>query len=92
MTKYQNYIELKNKYDILKKELDALKADIIEDLKKGDCVVIKNKLVFSSFDGFADAVLTIANTETIDTAAVKKMYPGEFLKPGTRETLTVKAS
>lgn len=89
----KQYTELKKAVDALNNQLKALKNDILDDLKKTDCIIdSKGNLIFSFTDGDLSAILNIANTETIDTAAVKKMYPGEFLKPGTKETLTIKAN
>ena len=89
----KQYTELKKAVDALNNQLKGLKNEILEELKKTDCTIdSKGNLIFTFTAGDLSAVLNIANTETIDTAAVKKMYPGEFLKPGTRETLTIKAN
>lgn len=82
----QKYIELKAQIDALQKELNEVKAELIADLKTQPCIVDGEKLTFHS--GHSD--LTIINTWTVDTAAVKKAFPGQFLKAGTRETLSVK--
>jgi len=81
----QKYIELKAQIDALQKQLNEVKAELIAGLKESPCVVDGEKLVFHS----GNSNLTIVNTWTVDTTAVKKAYPGQFLKAGTRETLTV---
>ena len=89
----KQYIELKKAVDALNDQLKALKSGILEELKQTECAVdSKGNLIFTFSAGDLIATLNIANTETIDTAAVKKAYPGMYLKPGTRETLTVKAN
>ena len=89
----KQYTELKKAVDALNNQLKGLKNEILEELKQGECTIDnKGNLIFTFTAGDLSAILNIANTEIIDTAAVKKMYPGEFLKPGTRETLTIKAN
>ena len=82
----QKYLELKAQIDALQKQLNEVKAELIADLKLMPCEVDGEKLVFHN----GNSNLTIVNTWTVDTSAVKKAFPGQFLKAGTRETLTVK--
>jgi hypothetical protein len=75
----------------LQKELDALKNEIKTELKKGDCLVIDDKIVFS--DGTAK--LTISDNKTINTAAAWELinsteHPENYINFGTRENLTIK--
>ncbi len=84
----QKYIELKAQIDALQKQLNEVKAELIADLKTMPCEVDGEKLTFHN----GNSNLTIVNTWTVDTSAVKKAFPGQFLKAGTRETLTVKAN
>ena len=84
----QKYIELKAQIDALQKQLNEVKAELIADLKASPCIVDGEKLKFH----YGNSDLTIVNTWTVDTSAVKKAFPGQFLKAGTRETLTVKAN
>lgn len=82
----QKYLELKAQINALQKQLDEVKAELVADLKTQPCIVDGEKLTFHS----GHSNLTIVNTWTVDTAAVKKAFPGQYLKAGTRETLTVK--
>lgn len=84
----KKYLKLKAQIDALQKQLNEVKAELIADLKEAPCIVDGEKLTFHS----GNSNLTIVNTWTVDTAAVKKACPGQFLKAGTRETLTVKAN
>ena len=78
----------KAQIDALQKQVNEVKAELIADLKSTPCEVDGEKLVFHN----GNSNLTIVNTWTVDTSAVKKAFPGQFLKAGTRETLTVKAN
>ena len=91
--KLEQYYNLKNEIDALSKELNALKAEFLEDLKSREPVPDqKGNLIFTHAGAAYTATLNITNTLNVDTAAVKKDFPGQYLKPGTRETLTIKAS
>lgn len=88
--KMSEYIELKKQYDDLKKQLDDLKKEFIQDLKTRECSVNdKGQLCFEHPGKDHTAVLTITNTVTIDTALIKKMFPGEYEKAGTRENFNI---
>ena len=91
MLNYDKYVELNTTIKALQKELDALKSEIKTELKKGDCLVIDDKIIFS--DGTAK--LTISDNKTINTAAAWELInatpdPSKYINYGTRENLTVK--
>lgn len=91
MLNYDKYVELNTTIKALQKELDALKNEIKTELKKGDCLVIDDKIIFS--DGTAK--LTISDNKTINTAAAWELInatpdPSKYINYGTRENLTVK--
>lgn len=93
MTNYEKYYQLKSEYDKIKKDLDTLKEAIKDDLKKGDSLVIDDKIVFS--DGIAK--LTISENKTIKSAAAWELInaqanPDKYINYGTRENLTVKGA
>lgn len=91
MLNYDRYNELNATIKALQKELDTLKTEIKAELKKGDCIVIDDKIIFS--DGTAK--LTISENKTIKTAAAWELInntknPDLYINYGTRENLTVK--
>lgn len=93
MTNYEKYYQLKSEYDKIKKNLDALKEAIKDDLKKGDSLVIDDKIIFS--DGIAK--LTISENKTIKSAAAWELINAQpdadkYINYGTRENLTVKGA
>lgn len=91
MLNYDRYNELNATIKALQKELDTIKAEIKAELKKGDCIVIDDKIVFS--DGIGK--LTIAGTKKINTAAAWELIdsqedPNKYINYSTQENLTVK--
>lgn len=91
MLNYNKYLELEASYKAIKKEYETMKKELIEELKKGDCLLIDDKIIFS--DGTAK--LTISENKTIKTAAAWELInntenPGLYINYGTRENLTVK--
>ncbi len=91
MLNYERYNELNATIKALQKELDALKEEIKNELKKGDSLIIDDKIVFS--DGTAK--LTISENKTIKTATAWELInstpdPSKYINYGTRENLTVK--
>lgn len=91
MLNYDRYIELKEQIKALEKEFKALQEEFKQELKKGDCLVIDDKIVYS--DGTAK--LTISENNTIKTAAAWELInsapdPSLYINYGTRENLTVK--
>ena len=92
-SKLEEYITLKAQVDILNKQLDALKKEFLEDLKSRECAIDeKGNLIFTHAGANYTITLNICNTLNVDTAAVKKAFPGQFLKPGTRENFSIKAN
>ena len=89
--KLTEYTELKARVDELTKQLNELKAEFIADLKTRDITETDKGLLMTHSGKEFVATLLISNTESIDTSAVKKAYPGQFIKCGTRETFSVKA-
>ena len=89
--KLEEYSTLKAKIDEMQKQLNELKAEFITDLKERDITETDKGLLMSHQGKNFVATLLISNTETIDTQAVKKAFPGQYLKHGTRETFTIKA-
>lgn len=92
MLNYDRYVELNTTIKALQKELDALKDEIKNELKKGDSIIIDGKIVFS--DGTAK--LTISENKTIKSTAWELINacddPAKYINYGTRENLTVKAN
>lgn len=90
MLNYERYNELNATIKALQKELDTLKEEIKNELKKGDSLIIDNKIVFS--DGVAK--LTISENKTIKSTAWELVNaapdPSKYINYGTRENLTVK--
>lgn len=91
MLNYDRYNELNATIKALQKELDTLKTEIKAELKKGDCIVIDDKIVFS--DGVGK--LTIAGTKKLNTAAAWELIntqenPDKYINYSTQENLTVK--
>ena len=92
-SKLEEYSTLKKQADILNKQLDALKKEFLEDLKSRECSIDeKGNLIFTHAGIKYTITLNICNTLNVDTAAVKKAFPGQFLKPGTRENFSIKAN
>ncbi len=90
--KLAEYSELKARIDELQKQLNALKAEFVEDLKSRDIAETEKGLLMVHRGNDFTASLLISNTWTVDTSAVKKAFPDQFLKAGTRETFSVKAN
>lgn len=91
MLNYTRYTELESQIKALKKELDALKLEIKAELKKGDFLVIDDKIVYS--DGTAK--LTLYADERINTAAAWELIKAQpdsdkYINHNTSERLTVK--
>ena len=91
MLDYSRYSELENQIKTLKKELDALKLEIKSELKKGECVVLDDKIIFS--DGTAK--LTIYADDRINTGAAWELIKAQpdsekYINHNTAERLTVK--
>ena len=92
-SKLEEYSTLKKQVDILNKQLDALKKEFLEDLKGREFAIDeKGNLIFTHAGINYTITLYICNTLNVDTAAVKKAFPGQFLKPGTRENFSIKAN
>lgn len=92
-SKLEEYSTLKAQKDQISARLDALKSEFLEDLKSRDCTIDeKGNLIFTHAGINYTITLNICNTLNVDTAAVKKAFPGQFLKPGTRENFSIKAN
>ena len=93
MLNYSRYNELKAQIKALEKEFDALKAAIIEELERGESVVIDDKIIYS--DGIGK--VTVSQTEYLKPEATAAAWdlartnPEKYINFKTRETLTVKA-
>ena len=88
--KMTEYLELKAKYDELKKQLDDLKKEFVDDLKTRECAVNERGQLYFEHPGKEHtAVLTITNTVALDTALIKSLYPGQYIKTSSRENFNI---
>lgn len=91
MLNYDRYVELNATIKALQKELDALKEEIKNELKKGDSLVIDDKIIFSDGTG----KLTVYADNRINTGAAwelinKQPDKDRYINYNTAERLTVK--
>lgn len=88
--KAARYIELQAQIKALDDELKALKDEFISELEKTKGTIDNREHIIYTLDSSKySIILDCTPTTKIDTAAVKKAYPGEFLKTSLSRTLKI---